>query len=775
MLRRFKNSLVRILDLRVFIVSLIATLSTLAILLLIAALATNLANRQLQDEAFLAANSLDLFFMDLESQLETLSDVMLYTEDVSSAMKSVMDEQEAIFSLLYTSTDGNVILQRQRVGRGELTQVDVSSILPIVDEQDSLWGEVSSEEFGVPFISLHIAVKDETQMTTGILIAEIDLTALWNTITSIQLGESGYAYLIDDSGYLLAYQDIARLQSDPQIEGLIGISADDLDQNHPIVPSIYRGLDNEWVVSHVQHLQTQKWITVVEKPLITVFRPLVSFFAIPIFFLILVIAIVLDTNRFIRKRVGEPLKSMRDGVLHFQDRDINTASSYFEYKNDDEIGILAQAFNSMMQQISNLVNNLEQRVDERTRDLSLASDVSRQITTELELQKLLETITALSAQSFKLHCVSIFLYDSIKQEIYLVQSTRHRGNGLIKDEERLALSDKGLVSTAARTKAYQSTADVQDNSMNALLPGVHSELAIPMLYRGKLIGVIDLQSDEVNHFRNEEISILVTLSEQIAIAIANAQLFTEIENSRKEAEKSNKVKSAFLASMSHELRTPLNAILNLTRFVANGTMGSVNDEQQHMLENVITSGGHLLNLINDILDMSKIESGALVLFVTDGIVISDIVTHIISVGNSLLLEKDAELRSNVEGGLPTIRGDEQRITQILLNVISNACKFTESGVIELNVRQDKMCMHISISDTGPGIAEKDIVSVFEPFKQTETGLRQGGGTGLGMPITKTLVELHGGDIWVDSVIGEGSTFHISLPIKSDQLVPTIIA
>jgi len=248
---------------------------------------------------------------------------------------------------------------------------------------------------------------------------------------------------------------------------------------------------------------------------------------------------------------------------------------------------------------------------------------------------------------------------------------------------------------------------------------------------------------------------------------------TEAEAAREKAERSDQVKSAFLASMSHELRTPLNAVINFTRFVIDGDTGPVNEEQVDLLTEVVGSAKHLLNLINDVLDMSKIEADSLSLFIEDDINLNSVVNSVISTGRGLLAGKSTELKTDIEDNLPLIRGDRQRILQILLNIMSNACKFTDQGEIRVKVAHSNDNVIISVADTGSGIDLKDQEMVFEAFKQTKTGLRQGGGTGLGMPIAKSLTEAHGGSIWLESELGKGATFFVSLPIKSDLLAPTM--
>ncbi len=254
----------------------------------------------------------------------------------------------------------------------------------------------------------------------------------------------------------------------------------------------------------------------------------------------------------------------------------------------------------------------------------------------------------------------------------------------------------------------------------------------------------------------------VQLQEQIVV----------IDQARERAERSDQVKSAFLASMSHELRTPLNAVINFTRFVIDGDTGPVNEQQTELLTEVVGSAKHLLNLINDVLDMSKIEAGSLNLFIEDDVNLNQLINTTVTTGRGLLAGKPTRLHTEIEENLPLIRADRQRILQILLNIMSNACKFTDEGDIRVKMSQKNGEVVISVSDTGPGIAPDDQAMVFEAFKQTKAGLRQGGGTGLGMPIAKSLAEAHGGRLWLESEYGKGATFYVALPIKSEVLVPT---
>jgi signal transduction histidine kinase len=268
----------------------------------------------------------------------------------------------------------------------------------------------------------------------------------------------------------------------------------------------------------------------------------------------------------------------------------------------------------------------------------------------------------------------------------------------------------------------------------------------------------------------DEVGQLAAAFNEMANAIQQREI--SLKEAREQAERADKAKSMFLASVSHELRTPLNAIINLTKFVALGMYGETNDEQKDILLKVEASGKHLLNLINDVLDISKIEAGSLELFVEEGLRVDEIIQGVVGTAKGLLLQKTVAIHCSIEPGLPVLIGDEQRIRQIILNLLSNACKFTEQGEINVRAARWNNEIVIAVQDTGPGIATKDHGVIFEVFRQAKSGVRKAEGTGLGLPISRRLAEAHGGRLWVESRLGQGATFYVALPIKS-SLVPTV--
>ncbi len=290
-------------------------------------------------------------------------------------------------------------------------------------------------------------------------------------------------------------------------------------------------------------------------------------------------------------------------------------------------------------------------------------------------------------------------------------------------------------------------------------------LVAPMMREGLAIGSIGLRKLEAGPFTARQIALLETFAAQAVIAIANVRLFTEIQEKSRQLEVASQHKSQFLANMSHELRTPLNAIIGYTEMMADGLYGEVGDKAQGVLERVQNNGRHLLGLINDVLDLSKIEAGQLTLTV-EQYSVADMVATVLSATESLARAKGLKLESAVPPGLPTGSGDARRLTQVLLNLVGNAIKFTDQGSVEVRAEQADNRFELSVVDTGFGIAPADQARTFDEFQQVDnTSTRKKGGTGLGLSISRKIVELHGGRITVESEMGKGSIFKVTVPVN----------
>ena len=295
-------------------------------------------------------------------------------------------------------------------------------------------------------------------------------------------------------------------------------------------------------------------------------------------------------------------------------------------------------------------------------------------------------------------------------------------------------------------------------------------LGVPMLRDGVAAGVLTLMRKQVRPFSQKEIDLVATFADQAAIAIENVRLFDEIQDKSRQLAEASKHKSQFLANMSHELRTPMNAILGYTELIMDNIYGEPTEKMRGVLTRVQSNGKHLLGLINDVLDLSKIEAGQLTLTLADYSV-KDIVHSVFSSVESLAKNKKLDLKVELPQKLPAAHGDERRLTQVLLNLVGNSIKFTDKGEVAIKAEAANGSFTISVRDTGPGIAIEDQHKIFEEFQQADSSTtKEKGGTGLGLAISKRIVEMHGGRLWVDSSLGQGSTFSFNVPLKVERQV-----
>jgi signal transduction histidine kinase len=298
--------------------------------------------------------------------------------------------------------------------------------------------------------------------------------------------------------------------------------------------------------------------------------------------------------------------------------------------------------------------------------------------------------------------------------------------------------------------------------------GVRAILAVPMVREGHLIGCLGVTRNSPGEFPAPTIELLRTFATQSALALQNARLFREIEEKSRQLAVASQHKSEFLANMSHELRTPLNAIIGFSEVLSERMFGELNEKQDEYLKDIHASGQHLLSLINDILDLSKIEAGKMELELSD----FDLP---MTIDNALMLireragRRSIALNTAVGERVGQVHADERKIRQVLLNLLSNAIKFTpEGGRIEVEAKPVNGSIEVSVSDTGVGIAPEDQEAVFEEFRQVGTADKKVEGTGLGLALSRKFIELHGGKIWVESQVGQGSTFTFTVPVRRGE-------
>jgi len=448
---------------------------------------------------------------------------------------------------------------------------------------------------------------------------------------------------------------------------------------------------------------------------------------------------------------------------------------------DKQIALLQTFADQAVIAIENvrLFKELEARTADLTRSveqLTALGEVGRAVSSTLDLETVLTTIVSRAVQLSGLDGGVVFEYKEDPGEFIHRASTRM--SGALTEARRVTPIRKGE-GTVGRTAITLEPIQVPDITVpgahesrlreNLIESGIRAILAVPMVREGQLIGCLGVTRNRVGEFAAETIDLLRTFATQSALAIQNARLYQEIADKSRQLEAASRHKSEFLANMSHELRTPLNAVIGFSEVLLQRMFGALNDKQDEYLKDIYASGLHLLSLINDILDLSKIEAGRMEL--------ASAPFHLpTALENAVTLVKERAGRHGIalevalDGRLGELVGDERKIKQVLLNLLSNAVKFTpEGGRISLKASRTDGVVEIAVTDTGIGIAPEDQAAIFEEFRQVGSDeTRKQEGTGLGLTLAKKFVELHGGRIWVESQVGTGSTFTFTLPVRDGK-------
>jgi signal transduction histidine kinase len=465
-------------------------------------------------------------------------------------------------------------------------------------------------------------------------------------------------------------------------------------------------------------------------------------------------------------REGTPIGGItiwRDFVEVFTERQIELVKTFADQ------AVIAIENVRLFQELQARTRELVRSVEE----MKALGEVGQAVSSTLELETVLTTIVSHAVQLSGTNAGIIYEYDEPTQLFHLRASYQMEEE--LVEAYRAAPSRLGVGTSgrAAATRMPVQVVDLINEREYAAAPtrpilarlGYQSLLAVPLLFEQRIMGALTVYRREAGIFASEVVNLLQTFATQSVLAIQNARLFREIEDKSRQIEAANRHKSEFLANMSHELRTPLNAIIGFSEVLSERMFGELNEKQAEYTDDILSSGRHLLSLINEILDLSKVEAGRMELELST----FDLPT---ALENARTFVRERAVRHaitldlSVDERLGDFRGDERKIKQILLNLLSNAVKFTsEGGRIEIKARQQDGAVEISVSDTGIGIAPEDQATIFEEFRQVGGDYaHKKEGTGLGLTLAKKFVELHGGRIWVESEIGKGSTFTLTLPI-----------
>jgi PAS domain S-box-containing protein len=421
-------------------------------------------------------------------------------------------------------------------------------------------------------------------------------------------------------------------------------------------------------------------------------------------------------------------------------------------------------------------------VARRASELETVARVSATTSTVLDPDKLLQSVVDLTKERFGLYHAHIYLADEAWQTLLLAVGAGDVGQKMAAEGHAIAMdTENSLVARAARERQAVIVNDVRsdpDFLPNPWLAETQSEMAVPMIVGDNVLGVFDVQSDKQNNFTQEDANIYTTLAAQVAVALQNARLYKEQTATVAQLRELDRLKSSFLANMSHELRTPLNSILGFASVMLEEIDGPLNDNMNNDLTLIQKNGQHLLHLINDVLDMAKIEAGRMNLDV-EKFNLHEIIEEVINITTLNTSEKDIALCIESDSDRQVeITADRTRLRQVMINLINNALKFTEKGTVSVHALRENDHVLISVKDTGIGIPPSHLESVFQEFTQVDTtATRKVGGTGLGLPISKRLIEMHGGRLWAEStgVSGQGSTFYVFLPLVAQINEPELQA
>jgi signal transduction histidine kinase len=453
----------------------------------------------------------------------------------------------------------------------------------------------------------------------------------------------------------------------------------------------------------------------------------------------------------------------RNQVLPFTDKQVDLVTTFADQ------GVIAIENVRLFQELQARTRELARSVEE----LKALGEVSQAVSSTLDLQTVLTTIVGRAVQLSGTGGGIIYEYAETTQEFHV------RATHQVQPEHFEALRatpirlGQGAVGQAGATRTPVQVPDILEErelTVTHIRPilarsGYRSILALPLLLEQRIMGGLVVWRREPGSFSPEVINLLQTFASQSVLAIQNARLFQEIADKSQQLEAASRHKSEFLANMSHELRTPLNAILGFNEMILGQIYGEVPADLQVPLTDIQSSGKRLLRLINNVLDLAKIEAGRMELALTD-YAVQDTVERVRASLHPLAADKGLEFVASVPADIPLAYGDDGRITQCLMNLAGNALKFTRQGRVEIGVELQGDVLVYRVADTGIGIAPDKIESVFAEFRQGDATITsEFGGTGLGLSITKKFVEMHRGRIWVESELGRGSAFFFSIPLR----------
>ncbi len=641
-----------------------------------------------------------------------------------------------------------------------------------------------------PFITMAVAPDENAAEVTA---AEVNIRAIWDVVSRIGTSRGAHAYVVDSTDKLIAHPDLRLvlekrdLSAAPQVKAA-RVPRDGGNRDDQTF-TIANGLEGGQMLAVHAAIPELGWLVFIEQPVEDSFAPLRAATARSIAVLVLGLVLATLASVALARRMVAPIQLLQAGAARVGKGELDYR---IDIRTGDEVQALAEEFNHTAAQLQDSQRGLEQKVEERTEELKRSleemqalGEVGKAVSSTLDMDTVLVTIITHAVLLSKADAGgTIYEYDEVAG-VFAPRANYGVSDAIVSSlrDSRIRLGDTTVGVCAVERRPVQVPdleADLEYRLRDFLLrEGVRALVAVPLLREDKVVGALVIRRKTAGEFPDPVVKLLQTFAGQSVLAIENARLFKEIREKSLQLEVASQLKSQFLANMSHELRTPLNAIIGVTEMLHEDAVDLKREDELEPLERVLRAARHLLALINDILDLSKIEAGKMDIHI-DSFAIKPLIDDVVQTISTMAVKNGNEVVVDCPVDIGTMDADQTRIRQALLNLVSNANKFTEKGTVTIAARRSsdegREWVTMAVTDTGIGLTPEQMGKLFQDFVQADASTtRKYGGTGLGLAISRRSCQMMGGDISVTSERGKGSTFTIRLPAEVGAAKPAAAA
>lgn len=664
----------------------------------------------------------------------------------------------------------------------------VNDFPAFLHSQESWWKEAYNGGLGKVYIgelyfnekagtwTINIAVPvidDRSRKAIGVLVVLHDVrTLVQPSIHEIRFGETGHAMLIDSYGKVLTcpLMPTGSLLTDKMLVRAVTALTPGWvmakDDGHGGYDSIIGFAPAVGASEITMNSTGKRWHIFIRQDPGELYAPINSLLLSVSLSGIILIGFVAFMGVLLSKKLAKPIQILQEGAEEIGKGNLDVK---LNIKTDDEIEQLANEFNQMAAKLKESHSTLEQKVSDRTRQLTALNIIATTANRSLDLQEILENSLDKIMEVMQLQAGAIRLFDTAQEKLVLKVS-RGLPPEYIQKYREISRTEMiaGQVAASGQPLIIENAKDLLRQDYPIFSLGFVSVISIPLKSKDKVVGTLTGGSRTPRPFPPQDLELLTSIGNQLGIAIENATLYARTRAMVEQLKETDRFKSEFFSNISHELRTPLTSIIGHSELLLDEITGRLNTKQEEYIANIQSSGTHLLEIINNLLDLSKARAGKMEIHFGE-FSMRNLIMGCIKVVAPLASKKGEVLEFRIENGSLMVNADEIKVKQILFNLLSNAIKFTSpGGSITIHARsivwQGQPAIEVSVIDTGIGIKGEDLPKIFEEFKQADSSYtREYPGTGLGLPIAKRFVEMHGGQFEVESQFGKGSRFTFFLP------------